>query len=117
MNIFFYAKILLTNKLKYMTDFERKVLEKVKEIPRGKITTYKELARALCRPKAMRAVGGALRKNDRLVEVPCHRVIRSGGRLGGYVLGGREKRRLLDCEGVRVNSLGVVDVKKYLFEF
>lgn len=89
-----------------MTKFQEKVYKVVSKIPRGKTMTYKEVAVAVGNPKAFRAVGNALNKNPFLgkmlalngVEVPCHRVIRSDGGAGGYVLGKKKKLELLDKE-------------------
>ena len=92
------------------TEFERRVYELLKEIPRGKVTTYGELARMLGVGSA-RAVGQALRRNPRAPEVPCHRVIRSDLGIGGYSgqTGGAElarKLELLETEGVRFDAAG-----------
>ena len=76
--------------------------ETVKKIPRGKTRTYQQIAEDIGQPLACRAVGNALNKN-RNPEVPCHRVIRSDGSLGGYGMGGAEKkRRRLREEGVKI---------------
>ena len=63
--------------------FQTKVLKLTKKIPKGKVTTYKEIAKAL-NTKAYRAVGTALRKNPYAPKVPCHRVINSNGTIGSY---------------------------------
>ena len=80
-----------------MTEFERKVYDEVRKIPRGKVLTYKEVARLIGSPLAYRAVGNALNKNP-FKEVPCHRVIKSDGRIGGYAKGTKEKIRILKKE-------------------
>lgn len=95
--------------------FQTRVLELVSKVPRGRVTTYKELARALGNRKACRAVGNALAANPRLPSVPCHRVVRSDGKIGGYKLGSRRKIELLLREGVEVEK-GKVDLRK-LFTF
>lgn len=83
-----------------MTPFEGKVYEVVRRIPRGKVLTYKEVARLAGRPKAFRAVGSALNKNPFAPAVPCHRVIRSDGRsIGGYAQGTKAKAKILRKEG------------------
>lgn len=92
------------------------MLELVSRVPRGKVATYKELARALGRPRAWRAVGNALAKNPRPGVVPCHRVVRSDGRVGGYSLGRGRKEKLLGEEGVKVEN-GKLRIKEYLFKF
>ena len=84
------------------TDFQIKVWNAISKIPKGKVKTYKELARSIRKPKASRAVANACGKNPFPIKIPCHRVIRSDGRLGGYSgKGGIEtKRKLLRNEGV-----------------
>ena len=78
--------------------FKDKVLEVVRKIPKGKTLTYKEVAVLAGRPRAWRAVGNILHKN-RDSEIPCHRVIKSDGNLGGYNRGEKIKRKLLESEG------------------
>jgi len=79
--------------------FSEKVYEVVGKIPRGKVLTYQEVARRAGSPKAFRAVGNILNKNyDQ--KIPCHRVIRSDGKLGGYNRGERKKHEILKSEGV-----------------
>ena len=87
-----------------LTKFEQAVLATVRRIPKGRVVTYASLARAIGRPRAARAVGQALNKNPHLVTVPCHRVVRSDGMLGGYRQGARQKKKLLTGEGVSVTS-------------
>ena len=84
-----------------ITYFQRRVLEETRKVPRGQVSTYAEIARRIGNPKAVRAVGQALRRNPIPIVVPCHRVIASDGTLGGY--GGRmrdrRKMELLRLEG------------------
>lgn len=91
------------------TDFTKNVLEIVAAIPRGGLMTYRQVARAAGSPKAYRAVGSILNRNYREREwqlpiedfepVPCHRVIRSDGYIGGFARGPKDKERLLRLEG------------------
>lgn len=82
-----------------MKTFTEKVYEVVKKIPKGKVLTYGEVAAKAGNPKAVRAVGSALRKNFNS-EIPCHRVICADGSVGQYNRGGSEaKRRILREEG------------------
>ena len=97
-------------------DLRSRVLELVSLIPRGRVTTYAELAKAAGRPRAWRAVGNLLSRNPRPVEVPCHRVVRSDGRVGGYSLGRRRKVALLREEGVEVRGERV-DLRRFMFRF
>ena len=81
-----------------MTSFQERVCRVVKKIPQGNILTYKDVAKLAGSPKAFRAVGNILNKNwDK--KVPCHRVIRSGGEIGGYNRGQKRKIELLKKEG------------------
>ena len=66
------------------TKFQISVWQEIKKIPKGKTKTYKDIALALKTPKSSRAVANACGKNPLLIEIPCHRVIRSDGKLGGY---------------------------------
>ena len=76
------------------------VYEIVAQVPRGKVTTYGDIARALGHPGAARAIGRILNRNPNLVATPCHRVIKSDGKLGGYALGTIRKKELLRKEGL-----------------
>lgn len=87
-----------------LTQFQKKVYDIVRGIPEGKTLTYKQIASEIGRPKAYRAVGNALNKNPfsfRLGgDVPCHRVVRSDGTIGGFASGSIKKLQLLRKEGV-----------------
>jgi len=84
------------------TKFQRKVWKYLKKIPRGKTKTYSEVAAAIGSPSSIRAVANAVGKNPYPPKIPCHRVIRSDGSLGGYSGKGgiRTKRILLKKEGI-----------------
>lgn len=100
-----------------MTDFELLVLKKLRLVPRGKVTTYQALARAAGVERGARAVGNAVNKNPEAPIVPCHRVVYSDGRLGGYAHGSKRKIELLQSEGVAVRNGKVVDFEKIFFDF
>jgi O-6-methylguanine DNA methyltransferase len=85
--------------LRGVSDFERAVLRKTAEIPRGEVRPYAWVAGEIGRPAAVRAVGGALNRNPVPVLIPCHRVVGSDGALTGYAWGVPYKRTLLDAEG------------------
>jgi AraC family transcriptional regulator of adaptative response/methylated-DNA-[protein]-cysteine methyltransferase len=80
------------------TAFQRRVWEELRRIPLGETRSYGDIARALGQPKAQRAVGNACATNPVPLIVPCHRVVRGNGELGGYGLGPERKRRLLERE-------------------
>ncbi len=86
-------------------EFQRAVLDAASGLDFGETVTYTEIARRIGRPKASRAVGNALGRNPVPIIVPCHRVVRTDGTLGGYTGGLRYKRTLLDIEG-RTDLLG-----------
>jgi O-6-methylguanine DNA methyltransferase len=91
--------------------FSHRVLSVVRRIPPGRVASYGEVARLAGRPRAARAVGNIMRSCGRR-DVPCHRVIAAGGRLGGY--GGSEilKRSLLVAEGVVVSGSRIRDLER-----
>ena len=82
------------------TNFQRTVWKEISKIPFGETRTYKDLAIAIGKPNSSRAVANACGKNPYPVIIPCHRVIRSDGKLGGYsgVGGIKRKQKLLDME-------------------
>lgn len=81
-----------------MTTFAKKVYQVVKKIPKGKTLAYSQVARLAGRPRAFRAVGNILNKNFD-PKIPCHRVIRSDGKIGGYNRGAKNKEKILAAEG------------------
>ena len=84
------------------TKFQLKVWNYLMKIPRGKVKTYSEVAKSIGKPLAVRAVANAIGKNPLAPQIPCHRVIRSDGSLGGYSGKGgvKTKRLLLKKEGI-----------------
>ena len=84
------------------TKFQIKVWKYLKKIPKGKVKTYKQVAISINKPKAARAVANACGKNPYAPQIPCHRVIRSDGGLGGYSGKGglKTKKKLLKLEGL-----------------
>ena len=89
------------------TKFQIKVWEFLKTIPKGKVTTYSKVAEAIGYPKAARAVANAIGNNPNPIIVPCHRVIRANGTIGGYSgIGGiKKKKALLKKENIKLNQL------------
>jgi len=97
-------------------NFNQSVYAMTSLIPMGRVTTYGAIAKAIGSPRAARAVGNALGANTNPVVVPCHRVVRADGVLGGYSggEGPTTKAKLLAREGVKV-SAGRVNLDRYLF--
>lgn len=83
----------------FMKTFTERVYDVVRKIPKGKTMTYGQVAAAIGQPGASRAVGNALNKNRDLKNIPCHRVIRSDGSIGGYAFGAKKKIAILKREG------------------
>ncbi len=98
-----------------MSRFEERVLQKVAQIPKGRVATYGEVAKAIGCEGGPRAVGNALAKNPYPITIPCHRVIKADLTLGGYTQGVERKKRLLEEEGVEIVNGRVK--KEYLYRF
>ena len=96
--------------------FNERCYALLNQIPEGKVTTYKEMANALG-TNAWRAVGTAMAKNNDLIIIPCHRVVRSDGTIGQYALGTDKKSELLNNEGVEISNGKVNNLDKYFFKF
>jgi O-6-methylguanine DNA methyltransferase len=84
------------------TRFQKAVWQKLSELPPGQLTAYGSLAREIKRPKSSRAVGQAVGANPLPILIPCHRVISSSGKLGGFTGGISLKKKLLSIEGIKL---------------
>ena len=94
-----------------------KVYRKLLQVPKGKVTTYGELAKAVGLKNGHRAIGMIMKKNPFPVIVPCHRVVKSNGNVGGYVYGERVKSRMLANEGIKIKDGKIIDFDKEKFYF
>ncbi|OGI28999.1 MAG: hypothetical protein A2288_01110 [Candidatus Moranbacteria bacterium RIFOXYA12_FULL_44_15] len=94
---------------KKVTLFQKLVYAAAKKIPRGKVSTYQDIARVIGKPKSARAVGNALNRNPFAPAVPCHRVVRNTGKIGGFAGGCKNKVKLLEKEGVLAKDGKIVD--------
>ena len=99
-----------------MTSFQSQCYKALKKVPRGKVITYGGLAEMIGRPKAHRAVGSAMNKNPFAPKVPCHRVVKSNGDLGGFSIDTKVKIKRLQEEGVMVSNNKIVDFQSILFQ-
>lgn len=88
--------------LSSFTDFEKKVYKALLTIKKGEVKSYEWLAKRIGNPKAARAVGNALNKNPFQGIIPCHRIIRKDGSIGGFAKGTALKKKLLAREGLRL---------------
>ena len=97
-----------------LSDFTKKCLKSLLQIPHGKVCTYQAIARHLG-SNAHRAVGSAMGKNPFAPEVPCHRIVRSNGEIGGYAFGSEKKIALLKSEGIEIKNNKVVNLESCLY--
>ena len=96
---------------------EEKVYKKLLEIPKGKVTTYGELAKAIGLKNGQRVIGRIMNKNPYPVIIPCHRVIKSNGKIGGYAWGEKIKAKMLSNEGIKIKNGKILDMKKIIHRF
>jgi len=104
-----------------VSEFDENIYERLKRVPKGMVTTYKELAHSVG-TRAYRAVGSAMRKNPLAPAVPCHRVVASDGGIGGFKGQTKgdaifEKIRLLEKEGIKIKDNKIVDFEKRMYRF
>ncbi|MEK6936960.1 MAG: MGMT family protein [Nanoarchaeota archaeon] len=95
--------------------FNQKVCKLLLKIPKGKVSTYKDIAEKL-NSKAYRAVGNALNKNKHPESYPCYKIINSNGKLGGYSKGLKLKIKKLKKDGIKIKN-NKVNLNKYLYKF
>ena len=98
------------------SNFNQRCYDLLKCIPKGKVTTYQEIAKALG-GKAYRAVGNAMANNKNLFVIPCHRVIKSSGEIGHYALGQQKKIELLKKEGLTIKNGKVENFNRVIHKF
>jgi len=100
-----------------MKKLSARVLALLHRVPKGRVTTYKALARAIGNENLARVIGRILSQNKEVDKYPCYKVVRSDGRIGGYSLGVREKIRRLKREGIGVKNNRIIDFERMVFEF
>ncbi len=96
---------------------QQKIFKKLLEVPKGQITTYGELAKAVGLKNGQRAVGRIMNKNPYPVIIPCHRVVMSTGKIGGYAYGEHVKIKMLNDEGIKIENGKIMDLKNTLYRF
>ena len=98
-------------------NLDKKIYKKLLEVPKGKITTYGELAKAVGLKNGQRAVGKIMNKNPCPVIIPCHRVVKSDGKVGGYAYGEEIKSDMLIREGIIIKNGKIFDLENNLYRF
>jgi len=96
---------------------EEKIYKNLLQVPPGKITTYSELSKSIGLENGQRIVGQIMKKNPFPVIVPCHRVVKSDGGIGGYAFGVDVKKNMLIKEGICINKNKIQNFEKTFFKF
>ena len=98
-------------------NLEQRIYKKLLEVPKGQITTYGELAKAVGLKNGQRTVGKIMNKNPCPVIIPCHRVVMSTGKIGGYAYGENIKTKLLNDEGIQIKNGKIMDLENKVYRF
>ena len=93
------------------------IVAAIRKIPRGKVSTYGDIARALGHPKAARAIGRIIANNPNPISIPCHRVVKSSGEIGGFAYGEQMKREILEKEGIKFQDRIVENFQEQRLSF
>lgn len=100
-----------------MNKLDTTVYKKLLKVPKGKVTTYGELAKAVGLKNGQRVIGQIMNRNPFPVVIPCHRVVKSDGKIGGYFYGENVKTKMLSDEGVQIKDGKIKDWEKTVFRF
>ncbi len=96
---------------------EQQIYKKLTEVPQGKVTTYGELAKAVGLKNGQRIIGQIMKKNPYPAIIPCHRVVNSDGKVGGYAYGVDIKTNMLQKEGIKIQNGKILDWHKKFHKF
>ena len=96
---------------------DKKIYKKLLQVPPGKITTYRELSRAIGFENGQRVIGQIMKKNPFPVIITCHRVVRSDGKIGGYAFGMDIKKSMLVKEGICIKKNKIENFENFFFRF
>lgn len=96
---------------------DEKVYKKLLQVPAGKVTTYSELAKAVGLKDGQRIIGKIMNKNPYPVIIPCHRVVKANGEVGGYAFGEDIKINMLLKEGIEIKNKKIFELKKRTYRF
>jgi methylated-DNA-[protein]-cysteine S-methyltransferase len=98
-------------------NLDEKIYKKLLDVPKGQITTYGELAKAVGLKNGQRVVGRVMNKNPYPVIIPCHRVVMSTGKIGGYAFGQDIKVKMLSDEGIEISNGKIIDLENKIYRF
>jgi methylated-DNA-[protein]-cysteine S-methyltransferase len=98
-------------------NLEQKIYKKLLQVPKGQITTYGELAKAVGLKNGQRVVGRIMNKNPYPVIIPCHRVVMSTGKIGGYAYGEHIKAKMLSDEGIEIKNGKIMNLENTVYRF
>tara|TARA_B110001454_G_C12620664_1_gene392725 strand:+ start:500 stop:799 length:300 start_codon:yes stop_codon:yes gene_type:complete len=98
-------------------NLDEKIYKKLLQVPKGQITTYGELAKAVGLKNGQRVVGKMMNKNPYPVIIPCHRVVMSTGKIGGYAYGENVKTKMLNDEGLEIQNGKIIYLKNKIYRF
>jgi methylated-DNA-[protein]-cysteine S-methyltransferase len=98
-------------------NLNKKIYKKLLEVPKGKVTTYGELAKSIGFKNGQRAVGKIMNQNPYPVIIPCHRVVKSDGKIGGYAYGDVIKSNMLIGEGIKIKNGKILDLENVIYRF
>lgn len=98
-------------------NIDQKIYKKLLEVPKGKITTYGDLAKAVGMKNGQRFVGRIMNKNPYPAIIPCHRVVKSDGNVGGYAYGENTKSNMLTKEGIKIKKGKILDLENNRHKF
>jgi len=98
-------------------NLEKKVYKKLLQVPKGKVTTYGELAKAVGLKNGQRVIGRIMNKNEFPVIIPCHRVVQANGKIGGYAYGKEVKTNMLKIEGIKIQQGKILNWEKRIYRF
>ena len=98
-------------------NIDKKIYKKLLDVPKGKITTYGDLAKAVGIKNGQRAVGRIMNKNPYPAIIPCHRVVKSDGKVGGYAYGENIKSNMLTKEGIKIKKGKILDLENNRHRF
>ena len=96
---------------------EERVYKKLLQVPTGYVVTYRELSRAVGLQNRQRMIGRIMKNNPFPVIVPCHRVVKSDGNVGGYAFGEKIKKNMLQNEGIEIHGNKIINFEKRKFRF